>query len=72
MRQLSLNGYFLGHLEDSKIFKHTILVTLWPSFWKPRLICAIDQKKIHFFKNRPKNDIYYLNFEIFFQKKFFA
>ena len=27
MRQLSLNVYFLGHLEDSKIFKHTVLVT---------------------------------------------
>ena len=44
MRQPSLNISFLGHLEDSKIFKHTVLVTKWPSFRKPRLIWAIDKK----------------------------
>ena len=61
---LLFNVNYLGHFEESKIFKHTVLVTKWPSFRKPRQICAIDQ-------NRSKNDICYLYFENFFSKKIF-
>ena len=33
---LLFNVNYLGHLEESKIFKHTVLITKWPSFRKPR------------------------------------
>ena len=33
---LLFNVNYLGHLEESKIFKHTVFVTKWPSFRKPR------------------------------------
>ena len=45
---LLFNVNNLGHLDESKIFKRTVLVTKWPNFRKPRSICAIDQKKFHF------------------------
>ena len=66
----TVNVNFLGHLEELNVFEHTVLVTQWPSFWKPRSICAIDQKNFTFVKNRPKNDICYLNFEIFEKVEF--
>ena len=33
---LLFNVNFLGHLEDSKLFNRTVLVTKWPSFRIPR------------------------------------
>ena len=33
---LLFNVNFLGHLEELKVFKHTVLVTKWPSFRIPR------------------------------------
>ena len=70
---LHFNVNYLGHLEESKIFKHTVLVTKWPSFRKPRQICAIDQKIFSLlFKNCRKMTFAISILQIFFQKKFFA
>ena len=33
---LLFNVNYLGHLEELKVFKHTVLVTKWPSFRKMR------------------------------------
>ena len=69
---LLFNVNNLGHLGELKVFNLTVLVTKWPSFRKPRRICAIDQKNIFtFVQNRSKNDICYLNFENLFSKKIF-
>ena len=69
-----LNVNYLGHLEESKIFKHTVLVTKWPSFRKTALDFARSIKKIFslLFEIGRKNDICYLYLEnFFFKKKFF-
>ena len=45
MRQLSLNVNYLGHLEDSKIFKHTVLDTIDAQFPKTALDLSDRSKK---------------------------
>ena len=70
---LLFNVNFLGHLEELKVFKHTVLVAKWPSFWKPRSICAIDQKKNSLlFKISRKKTFAISILKFFFQKKIFA
>ena len=70
---LLFNVNFLGHLEDSKLFNHTVLVTKWPSFRIPRSICAIDQKIFSLlFKIDQKMTFATSILKFFFPKKFFA
>ena len=68
---LLFNVNNLGHLEELKVFKHTVLDTKWPSF-KTALDLRDRSKNIFtFLQNRSKNDICYLYFENFFSKKIF-
>ena len=68
MRQLYLNVNFIDNIDDSRIFKFTLNNLVSENrVWFARSI----KKKITFVKNRPKNDICYPNFKIFFSKKNF-
>ena len=70
---LLFNVNFLGHLEDSKLFNHTVLVTKWPSFRIPRSICAIDQKIFSLSLKIVRKMTFAISIlKFFFQKKFFA
>ena len=70
---LLFNVNYLDHLEESKIFKHIVLVTKWPSFRKPRSICAIDQKIFSLLFEIGRKMTFAISIlKIFFQKKFFS
>ena len=72
MRQLSLNVDCFGHLDDSKIIKPKVLVDKWPSYWKPHLIWAIDQKIFSLSLKIDRKMTFTISIlKIFFQKKFF-
>ena len=70
---LLFNVNNLGHLGELKVFNLTVLVTKWPSFRKPRQICAIDQKIFSLlFKIGRKMTFAISILKIFFEKKFFS